>query len=153
MTDRELMNRPNWNEYFLNIAKVVATRGTCDRLQVGAVITNSNRIISTGYNGAPNGSPHCDENNHGMGPGHTNCQNVVHAEINAIAQAAAIGVSLRFAVMYVTVCPCINCMRVIANTGITRVFYGSEYKPDSRVPEVAAKAFVRLTHYPLTPTP
>lgn len=93
------MKRPDWNTYFINIAKEVAKRSTCPRASVGAVIVKDNRILSTGYNGAPPGEPHCTdvgclmENNH--------CERTIHAETNAVAQAAKFGVAVNNSVMYI----------------------------------------------------
>ena len=92
------MTRPDWDEYFLNIAREVAKRSTCPRASVGAVIVKDNRILATGYNGSPPGKPHCTEvgclvvNDH--------CERVIHAETNAIAQAAKFGISINGATLY-----------------------------------------------------
>src|SRR3989344_8437429 len=93
--------RPSWDEYFLEIAKVVANRSTCNRAHVGAVITNNKVILSTGYNGAPRGLPHCDDVNHEIVDGH--CIRTIHAEANAIAQAAKNGTPIEGASIFLTI--------------------------------------------------
>ena len=108
--------RKNWHDYFMDIAKLVATRSTCDRKHVGAVIVRDRVILTTGYNGSIAGAPHCDDVGHLMIDGH--CTRTVHAEMNAIAQAAKNGITIDGADLYVTARPCWNCFRVIANAGI-----------------------------------
>lgn len=119
----------------MSIAKVVAVRSTCDRKAVGAVLVHNNRILSTGYNGAPGGLPHCDVTNHAMVDGH--CTTAVHAEVNAIAQAARYGVSIDGSYLYITASPCWSCFKVIATAGIRGVAYAEEYRPDSAVNDAA----------------
>ena len=129
-------NRPDWNTYFMNIAKDVATRSTCPRASVGAVIVKDNHILSTGYNGAPPGEPHCIEvgclmlNNH--------CERTIHAETNAVVQAARFGVNINGSTLYCwsvrrdngepfegkiggSVASCIKCSQVMKAAGIIRV--------------------------------
>ena len=133
--------RVSWDVYFMDIAKVVATRATCDRKHVGAVIVRDRSILATGYNGSIRGLGHCDEEGHLMEDGH--CVRTVHAEANAIVQAARNGVRLDGAMIYVTASPCWGCFRLIANAGISRVVYGEFYR-DARVFEVAAKLKIEL---------
>lgn len=120
--------RPSWDEYFMEIAKVVAKRSTCKRAAVGAVIVKDKRILTTGYAGAPKGMPHCldvgcliksivKEN----GKTEEHCLRTVHAEMNAIIQAALHGVSTDGATIYTTHLPCYNCAKVIINAGIKRI--------------------------------
>ncbi|MEM5811889.1 MAG: cytidine/deoxycytidylate deaminase family protein [Candidatus Aenigmatarchaeota archaeon] len=120
--------RPSWDEYFMEIAKVVAKRSTCKRAAVGAVIVKDKRILTTGYAGAPKGMPHCldvgcliksivKEN----GKTEEHCLRTVHAEMNAIIQAALHGVSTDGATIYTTHFPCYNCAKVIINAGIKRI--------------------------------
>ena len=125
----------------MDIAKVVATRATCDRKHVGAVITRDRSILATGYNGSIRGLGHCDEEGHLMEDGH--CVRTVHAEANAIVQAARNGVRLEGAMIYVTASPCWGCFRLIANAGITRVVYGEFYR-DVKVFDVASKLGIEL---------
>ncbi|HEY4158364.1 MAG TPA: dCMP deaminase family protein, partial [Polyangiaceae bacterium] len=105
--------RASWDEYFMAIARVVATRSTCDRKHVGAVIVRDKMILTTGYNGSIRGLPHCDDEGHMMEDGH--CVRTVHAEANAIVQAARNGVRLDRADIYVTASPCFGCFKLVAN--------------------------------------
>ena len=125
------MNRKNWDNYFMDIAKHVATRSTCDRKHVGAVIVRDRVILTTGYNGSMAGAPHCDDEGHLMIDGH--CTRTIHAEMNAIAQSAKNGIMIDGADIYVTARPCWNCFRVIANSGIENVYYLEEYRPDENI--------------------
>ena len=134
--------RSDWNTYFIDIAKQVATRATCDRKHVGAVIVRDNQILSTGYNGSINGTGHCDEVGHMMEDGH--CIRTVHAEVNAIVQAARNGVSIEGAVMYTNTFPCWNCFKMIANSGIKEIYCGDAYRASERVYEEAEKAGIIL---------
>jgi dCMP deaminase len=127
--------RPSWEQYFLTITRQVAERSTCPRAKVGAVIVRDKNILATGYNGAPAGLPHCTDvgcliyqSRTPSGEVEENCYRTIHAEINAIAQAAKNGASIRDADIYITHTPCIHCFKVIINTGIKRVYYESEYK-------------------------
>ena len=110
-------NRVSWETYFMNIAKEVATRSTCNRKHVGSVIVKDKTILSTGYNGSIKGLKHCDEIGHEMIDGH--CVRTTHAEANAIVQAAKNGVSINDAEIFVTASPCYSCFKLIANSGIT----------------------------------
>lgn len=128
--------RKSWNSYFMEIADIVKTRSTCIRRQVGAVIVKDNRIITTGYNGAPSGLTHCIDNggcererlNVPSGQRHELCR-ALHAEQNAIIQAAKIGVSTEGATIYITTQPCVICAKMIINAGIKKVVYKASY-PD-----------------------
>ncbi len=112
----------------MGIAKIVATRGTCDRLQVGAVLVKGNRIIATGYNGAPPGMPHCDgADGHQMENGH--CIRTVHAEENCILQAAVLGgQGTTGATLYTTHSTCHHCFKAAAVAGVKRIVAGAEYR-------------------------
>ena len=121
-------DRVSWEPYFMNIAREVATRSTCDRKHVGAVIVRDKTILSTGYNGSIKGLPHCDEAGHEMVEGH--CVRTTHAEANAIVQAAKNGVKIDSAEIYVTASPCYNCFKLIANAGIKIIFYHEFYRDD-----------------------
>lgn len=112
----------------MQIAHVVATRATCIRRQVGAVIVLDRRILTTGYNGSAHGLPHCTEVGCKMQDGH--CIRTLHAEQNAIVQAALNGVSTRGATIYVTCQPCNMCAKMIINSGITRVIFEGDYPDD-----------------------
>lgn len=137
MTDQ----RADWHTYFMNIARQVATRSTCDRKHVGAVIARDKTILSTGYNGSIRGLAHCDEVGHLMDDGH--CVRTVHAEANAIAQAARNGVAIEGAEIYITASPCWGCFRLLANSGIRRIYYGEFYR-DARIHDFAEEAGIEL---------
>jgi dCMP deaminase len=115
----------------MDIASLASTRSTCDRKWVGAVIVRDRVILTTGYNGSMAGAPHCDDIGHLMIDGH--CTRTVHAEMNAIAQAAKNGITIAGADLYVTARPCWSCFRVIANSGIENVYYKEEYRPDKNI--------------------
>ena len=145
------MARLSWDEYFMTIAYQVATRATCDRKHVGAVIVRDKTILSTGYNGSIRGLEHCSQVGHLMENGH--CVRTVHAEANAIAQAARNGVRIDAAAIYVTASPCWICFRLIANSGITRIAFGEFYR-DNRIFEFSEKlgmGLVDLTHIKAPP--
>jgi dCMP deaminase len=117
--------RPDWDTYFIEIAQIVAKRSTCDRAHVGCVLVLENRILTTGYNGSPSGESHCDDAGHLLDGGH--CIRTIHAEINALLQAAANGVSTQFATAYVTHFPCYSCAKALVNAGIKRLVYAEDY--------------------------
>lgn len=121
--------RPTLDQYFLNIAEVVATRATCDRAKIGAVLVRDKYLISTGYNGAPHGLPQCDEVGHEMENGH--CVRTTHAEQNAIIQAAVHGTSTMGATLYTTHSPCKICAKIILNAHITKVVSKQLYRDES----------------------
>ena len=141
MTKSIPATRVSWEQYFMNIAQEVATRATCDRKQVGAVIVRNRTILSTGYNGSIRGLPHCSEVGHMMVNGH--CVRTVHAEANAIVQAARNGVAIDGGEIYVTASPCWECFKLIANAGIKRIFFGEFYR-DKRIFEHAEQLGIEL---------
>ncbi len=125
--------RPSWDEYFLMIAKLAATRSTCLAFPVGAVIVKDRQVLATGYNGSPSGSVHCTAQGFCY-RGLSSCDasktmpsRAVHAEANAIAQAAKHGISTQGATIYVTLEPCISCLKLIISAGIKEVFYETEF--------------------------
>lgn len=127
--------RPSWDDYFMTITRQVAERSTCVRAKVGAVIVRERSILATGYNGAPAGMPHCLEvgcliyqSRTPNGETEENCFRTIHAEINAIAQAARNGTRIEEASIYVTHTPCIHCFKTLVNTGIKRIYYEKAYK-------------------------
>ncbi|MFH1798364.1 MAG: cytidine/deoxycytidylate deaminase family protein [Candidatus Omnitrophota bacterium] len=129
------IKRPSWDEYFLNISKLVATRSTCLRRQVGAVVVKNKQILATGYNGAPTGITHCDEEGClrerlaiPSGQRHELCR-ALHAEQNAFLQAARHGANLDGATLYSTIQPCSICAKMIINVGIEKVVIEGSY-PD-----------------------
>lgn len=137
------MNRSSWDEYFMAIAMQVATRATCDRKHVGSVIVRDRQILSTGYNGSIRGLDHCDDVGHLMDHGH--CVRTVHAEANAITQAARNGVRLEGADIYVTASPCFGCFKLIASAGIQRIVFGEFYR-DERIFDFAKQLNINLVH-------
>ncbi|MBS3131213.1 dCMP deaminase family protein [Candidatus Woesearchaeota archaeon] len=135
--------RVSWEEYFMNIAKQVATRSTCDRKHVGALIVRNKTILSTGYNGSIRGIPHCDEVGHMMENGH--CVATIHAEANAVLQAARNGVMIESSEVYITASPCWICFKMLANAGIKKIYYGEFYR-DDKIFDVAKKIGIELVH-------
>lgn len=119
------MERPSRHEYFMGIADAVSRRGTCDRARVGCVLVQSDRIITTGYNGAPPKLPHCDDVGHDMVGGH--CVRTIHAEENAVIQAALYGVSTMGATCYSTTHPCISCVGILYSAGVQNIIYRDDY--------------------------
>jgi dCMP deaminase len=134
------VERPSWDTYFMNIARAVADRATCPRRRVGAVLVRERRILTTGFNGAPRGLPHCTEV--GCDPEEGHCQRSVHAEQNAVIQAALHGVSTAGADLYCTSHPCAHCASVLVNAGVATVIYADDY-PDARSRAVLRAAGVR----------
>jgi dCMP deaminase len=132
-----------WDDYFMTIAQVVASRSTCDRKHVGAVIVRDRTILSTGYNGSIRGMPHCDEVGHLMESGH--CVATIHAEANALVQSARNGVNIAGASIYITASPCWSCFKLIANASIAAIYYGEFYR-DERIFEVAKTLGIELRH-------
>lgn len=151
MTDNTLHQRPSWDDYFLQIAFTVAQRSTCDRAHVGCALVRDRRILTTGYNGAPAGLPHCDDVGHLLVDGH--CVRTLHAEQNALIQAALHGVGTEGATAYVTHQPCLTCAKMLINAGIRRVVYAGHY-PDVLSRSFLDAAAIELTHLPRqTPVP
>ena len=136
-----MTTRVDWHTYFMNIARQAATRSTCPRKHVGAVIVRDRTVLSTGYNGSIRGLPHCDEVGHMMENGH--CVATVHAEANAILQAAKNGVRIDGATLYTTASPCWPCFKLIANSGCVRIVYGEFYR-DPRIFEIASQLKLEL---------
>ncbi len=134
-------NRVSWKDYFMNIAREVATRSTCDRKHVGAVIVREKTILSTGYNGSIKGLPHCDEVGCEMVDGH--CVRTTHAEANAIVQAAKNGIQINQSEIYVTASPCYDCFKLIANAGINVIYYDEFYR-DKRIIEKSKEIGIQL---------
>ena len=126
-----MSHRVGWHEYFMNIARQAATRSTCSRKNVGAVIVRDKTILSTGYNGSIRGMPHCDEVGHDMENDH--CVATIHAEANAIIQAAKNGVRIEDGELYTTASPCWSCFKLIANSGIRRIYFGEFYRDEKSI--------------------
>lgn len=133
--------RASWDQYFLDIATAVASRATCLRKHVGAVIVRDRTILSTGYNGSIRGMPHCGDEGCLMEDNH--CVRTVHAETNAVLQAAKNGVAIDGATLYSTASPCWSCFKLVANTGIKRIIFGEFYR-DERIFAVAEKLGIIL---------
>ena len=131
--------RPSKKQYFMAIAEVVATRSTCDRASVGAILVQGDHIIATGYNGAPSGLDHCSDVGHDIEDNH--CVRVVHGEENAIIQAALYGVSTKGATCFCTTRPCFNCTKLLYSAGIGTVVFKDEYA------SMSSKDLVRLLEY------
>jgi len=141
--------RPSWDEYFLDIAKLVSSRSTCRRRQVGAVIVKDKRILATGYNGAPKGLPHCldigclrEELNIPSGERHELCRGL-HGEQNAFLQASLHGISVKDSVLYCTNQPCIICAKMIINTGINEIVISEGY-PDKMSMDFFKQAKIKV---------
>jgi dCMP deaminase len=146
MADDDKPPRVSWDDYFMSIAQVVATRSTCPRKYVGSLLVRNRTILSTGYNGSIRGMPHCSDVGHMMEDNH--CVATIHAEANAIIQAARNGVMIEGATNYVTASPCWHCFKQLANAGVQRICYGEFYR-DDRIFEIAEKIKIELVHIPL----
>lgn len=144
------MNRPSWDEYFMQMAELTAKRSTCLRRQVGAAIVCDRHVVATGYNGAPRGIAHCEERggclrqqmNIPSGERHELCR-ALHAEQNAIIQAAALGQSVEGATIYITHQPCVICAKMIINAGIKRIIIRDGY-PDEMAVEILQEAGIKI---------
>lgn len=139
--------RPSWDDYFLSLVDQVATRATCDRGKSGCVVVRDKRIICTGYVGSPSGMPHCDEAGHDLkqvidedGTARQHCVRTVHAEQNAIVQAARYGLRLEGTTMYCSMEPCRVCAMLIASTGIDRVVARRRYHAGGDTPAILSIA-------------
>lgn len=145
-----MSQRVGWHEYFMNIARQAATRSTCSRKHVGAVIVRDKTILSTGYNGSIRGMPHCDEVGHDMENDH--CVATIHAEANAIIQAAKNGVRIEDGELYTTASPCWSCFKLIANSGIRRIYFGEFYRDEKSI-RIAAQLGIELIDLSPAQTP
>ena len=146
--------RPSWDEYFMEIADTVSKRATCDRGRSGCVVVRDRQILVTGYVGAPKGLPHCDEVGHQLkqmvhedGTVTQHCVRTVHAEQNAICQAAKLGISLNGATLYCRMTPCRTCAMLIINCGITRVVCANKYHAGAESEEMFKAAGVQLEFF------
>ena len=144
--------RPSWDEYFMEIAHTVSKRATCDRGRSGCVIARDRQILVTGYVGSPKGLPHCDDVGHQLKKvmhedGHVtmHCVRTVHAEQNAIIQAAYHGVSLKDASIFCTNLPCSICAKMIINAGIDKIYYRSGYA-DELSKDMLQETDIELIH-------
>lgn len=148
------MSRPSWLEYFMTITRVVATRSTCMRRSVGAILVKDKRILATGYNGAPSGLRHCAEvgclradTDVPSGERHELCRGL-HAEQNAIIQAAYHGISIRGATLFCTNKPCVICSKMIINAGIEKIVYEAGYD-DPLADEMLTEAGIKIERFAL----
>lgn len=135
--------RPDWDTYFMKLAKEVANRSTCPRKRVGALLVRDRVILSTGYNGSIRGMAHCDDVGHMMEDGH--CVRTIHAEQNALVQAAMHGIRIESSHLYVTASPCWTCFKLIANAGVRRIVYGEFYR-DERIFAASEELGIELLH-------
>src|SRR5579872_1462124 len=139
---KDLAGRPSWDAYFMAIVRAVATRATCSRRAIGAVLVKNKLILATGYNGAPAGLRHCDHRDGGdLQNGH--CARSTHAEQNAIVQAARHGISIEGATLYCTNNPCLACTKLLINAGVRRIVYEDIY-PDALAFELLAEAGIPI---------
>ena len=145
--------RPSWDEYFMELAEVVAKRSTCLRRNVGAVVVKDKRVLATGYNGAPSGLAHCTETgclretlSIPSGERVEMCRGL-HAEQNALVQAARYGIALEGAVLYCTNQPCITCAKMLINAGIAKVVYRNPY-PDQLARDLLSESKVVVEQFP-----
>ena len=152
--NQETYKRPSWDEYFMEIARAVAKRATCDRGRSGCVIARDKQILVTGYVGAPKGLPHCDEIGHQMKTlthedGHTSqhCVRTTHAEQNAIVQAAKLGVIIDNGILYCKMTPCSTCAKMIINAGIKRVVCEKRYHAGSETEEMFRVVGIELDYF------
>jgi dCMP deaminase len=148
---KKSLNRPSWDEYFLEIMQTVSKRGTCDRGHASCVLVKDKQILVTGYAGSPKGFPHCDEVGHQMKKmihedGHIteHCVRTVHAEQNAICQAAKRGVPLDGATVYINMTPCRTCAMLLINTGVVRIVSQNKYHAGQESEEMFKKAKIKL---------
>ncbi|NLX60933.1 MAG: CMP deaminase [Tissierellia bacterium] len=138
-----MKGRKSWNEYFMEIAEIVASRSTCNRAEVGCLIVNDdNRIVSTGYNGSISGNPHCNDVGHVMRDGH--CIATIHAEINALIYCAREGIAVKGCKVYVTHFPCLNCTKALIQAGIKKIYYRNDYRVDEYALELLKRNKVEI---------
>ena len=155
MSRNQNHHRPSWNEYFMRIAMLAATRSTCLRRQVGAVIVKNKKVLATGYNGSPSGLKHCldigclrEELGIPSGQRHELCR-AIHAEQNAIIQAATSGISIEGGILYSTTFPCILCAKMLINAGVREIYFAEGY-PDDLSRQMLDEAGVQVHYLVLT---
>jgi len=144
--------RPTYDEYFMEMAYVVSKRSTCMRRKVGAILVKDKHILSTGYNGAPKGLKHCEEvgcirtdRNIPSGERHELCRGL-HAEQNAIIQAAVFGTSITDSALYCTSTPCVVCVKMLINAGVTEIVYSGDY-PDNLAKKMLAESKIKIRNF------
>lgn len=150
---KEKISRPSWDDYFTDIMRAVSTRGTCDRGHAACVFVKDKQILVTGYAGSPKGFPHCDEVGHDLrklisedGTISEHCVRTVHAEQNALCQAAKKGVALDGATVYVNMTPCRTCTMLLINSGVKRVFAERKYHAAKESEKMFKKAKIKLDY-------
>lgn len=143
--------RPSWDEYFIELSRAVGSRGTCDRARSGCVFVRDRQILTTGYVGSPKGFPHCDEVGHFFkktihedGSISNHCVRTIHAEQNAICQAAKLGISLDKSTVYVKMEPCSVCAKMLVNVGVERVVCDYHYHAADETRDIFKKAKIKL---------
>ncbi|MDR0898759.1 MAG: cytidine/deoxycytidylate deaminase family protein [Lactobacillaceae bacterium] len=139
--------RINWSQFFMTQAAILSTRSTCTRLHVGAIVVKDNRVIAEGYNGSVAGTPHCTEVGDYIVDGH--CVRAIHAEQNALVQAANMGISVDGAEIYVTDIPCVHCTKLLLQAGIKKINYMRDYNNDPFARELIEQKGVGFTKIPL----
>jgi dCMP deaminase len=154
MNEKEIYIRPTWDEYFMEVARTIAKRATCDRGRSGCVIARDRQLLVTGYVGSPVGLPHCDEVGHLMKKVihdddtiSQHCMRTVHAEQNAICQAAKLGVAINRATLYCKMTPCRTCAMLIINSGIERVVCEKKYHRGSESEQMFKDAGIQLEYF------
>ena len=153
MSETAVYRRPSWDEYFMEVCDAIAKRATCDRGRSGCVIARDHQILVTGYVGAPAGLPHCDEAGHQLkqmvhedGSVTTHCVRTVHAEQNALCQAARRGISIEGATLYCRMTPCRTCSMLIINCGIVRVVCQRRYHDAADSETMFRRAGIKLEY-------
>src|SRR4029078_2526363 len=147
-SNRVKVMRPDWDSYFMKIAYAVSERSTCDPVFGVCGLVLEKRILPTGFNGSPAGQSHCDEVGHLIVDGH--CIRTIHAETNAIIQAALHGISTKGATCYVTHLPCINCTKALINAGIARIVYNVAYRTDDNAMNFLKAAGIEIAQKEFT---
>lgn len=153
MPKKAIDPRPSWDDYFMELAQVVAKRSNCSRRHVGAVVMRNNHILSTGYNGTPHGVKNCFAGGCPRCAGTTKSGShleeclCVHAEQNAICQAALYGISLEGATVYITLSPCLTCAKLMINAGISEVVYDGQYEFLDTVKKMFKSSGVKYREY------
>lgn len=149
--DENGYTRPSWDEYFMSIADIVGTRGTCDRGRSGCVIVKDKKILVTGYVGSPAGLPHCDEVGHEMhkvihedGTESMHCIRTIHAEQNAVTQAARLGISLEGGTVYCKMTPCYVCAKILMNAGIKEIVAKKDYHASKQTKRIFKEGKIKL---------
>lgn len=152
MTRLKKYQRPGWDKYFLDLVRIVGERGTCDRGRSGCVVVKDKHILTTGYVGSASGMKHCDEVGHQMnkvihedGSASEHCVRTIHAEQNAICQAAKFGVSLEGAILYCNMEPCAVCAKIIVNAGIKAVVAQKKYHSARETRKIFRQCRIKLT--------